>query len=70
MVDLYNMETATLILTKEEIEQFKQFQKNIVMFNILLENGAFEVQFGKCILNFYQGTLQNIVKEEIIYKRA
>lgn len=69
MVDPYNMETATLILTKEEIEQFKQFQKNIVLFNILLDNQVFEMQFGKVILNIAWGELQNIVKEEMVYKK-
>ena len=69
MVDHYNMKTATLILTKEEIEQFKVFQKNIVLFNLLLENKVFDMQFGKVILNIAYGELQNIVKEEMVHRK-
>lgn len=68
MVDHYNMTTATLILTKEEIEQFKQFQKHIKFFNIILESGIFNIGFGKGIISFYAGELVNIVKEESVYQ--
>jgi hypothetical protein len=69
MVDLYNMETAKLILTKKEIEQFKQFQKHIELFNILLSAGALEIKYGKAILTFFNGELVNLVKEESVYQR-
>jgi len=69
MVDHYNMTTATLILTKEEIEQFKQFQKHIELFNILLSSGSLDIKYGKAILTFFNGELVNVVKEESVYQR-
>lgn len=62
------MKTATLILTENEIEQFKLFQKNIVLFTIMEQQKVFEMQFGKCILNIAFGKLQNIVKEEVVFR--
>lgn len=69
MEDLYNMETAKLILTKEEIEQFKQFQKHIELFNILLSAGTFNIKYGKAVLTFFNGELVNLIKEESVYQR-
>jgi hypothetical protein len=62
------MKTATLILTENEIEQFKLFQKNIVLFTIMEKQKVFDMQFGKCILNIAFGKLQNIVKEEVVFR--
>ena len=63
------METAKLILTKEEIEQFKQFQKHIELFNILLASGVFDIKYGKAIITFFNEELVNVVKEESVYQR-
>ncbi len=63
------METATLILTKEEIEQFKLFTKYRDLFAILEKEKAFEIQFGKIILNFAFCELQNVIKEQVVFKK-
>ena len=67
MVDHYNMTTATLILTKEEIEQFKQFQKHIEMVNMIIQSGIFDIGYGKGIITFCDNKIVNIVKEESVY---
>jgi len=67
MVDPYNMEKATLILTKEEIEQFKQFQKHIEMVNMIIQSGIFDIGYGKGIITFCDNKIVNIVKEESVY---
>lgn len=38
-------------------------------FGIIIDSGAFEVQYGKVILNFTKGILQAITKEEGMYRR-
>ena len=62
------MET-TIILTAIDVEKFKLFQKHYDLFSKLEENEIFKMQFGKCILNIAFGTLQNIVKEEVVYRK-
>jgi hypothetical protein len=61
------MTTATLILTKEEIEQFKQFQKHIEMINMIIVSGIFDIGYGKGIITFCDNKIVNIVKEESVY---
>lgn len=62
------MET-TLILSPTEIETFKRFQKYHDLFVTMENVGVFDIGFGKATLNYAGGILQNIVKEEIVYKR-
>ena len=62
------MET-TIILDNEEAELFKSFQRHHDLFKHLEEKEAFSVKFGKVILNIDFGQVQNIVKEEIVWKR-
>ena len=63
------METVTIFLTKEEADKFKTYQQYHDVFMVLLSKGVFDVQFGKCIMNFAFGKLQNVVKEEIVWKK-
>lgn len=63
------MNDITIILTTEDAEKFKVFQKYYALFNMLIEKGVFNIQFGKCILNIAYGEVQNVVKEEVIYKK-
>lgn len=60
---------ATIVLTKEEIEDFKVFLKYRDIFRILDDQKALDIRFGKCTLNFAFGELQTVVKEEALYKR-
>lgn len=61
--------TVTLILKPLEAEQFITFQKYYEVFIKLQESNALDIQFGKCVLNFAFGELQNIVKEVVVYKK-
>lgn len=38
------------------------------IFNKLIKSGAFNLEFGKVTLNFAFGELQNIVKEEMVWR--
>jgi len=60
---------TTVILTPTEAEQFIRFQKHHALFVIMEEAGAFDIGYGKVILNVAGGVVQNIVKEEIMWKR-
>ena len=59
----------TLILTNEEAEMFKHYMKYHDLFVTMEAVGAFNVQYGKVILNCAGGLVQNIVKEEIAWRR-
>ena len=63
------MQTVTLILSTEEAEAFKLFQQYHNVFIALLATGALDIQYGKCVLNFAHGELQNIVREEVAWKK-
>lgn len=39
------------------------------VFTALKQSNALSVKYGKIILNFAGGFLQNVVKEEMIFKR-
>lgn len=39
------------------------------VFTAIKQSNALEIKYGKVILNFAGGHLQNIVKEEMLYKR-
>lgn len=53
------MPTANIIITEKEAD----------IFTALKESGALDITAGKVILNFHGGLLQNIVKEELKWKR-
>ncbi len=58
-----------VFLSPVEAELFKKYQEHHWLFEELERSGAFNVQFGKVILNVAFGQVQNIVKEEVVYKR-
>lgn len=63
------MEQIAVYLTQEETEKFKEFSKHYDLFITLQQKGIFEIKFGKCTLNFANGVLQNVIKEEVVWKR-
>lgn len=63
------MDNVTVILTQIEAEQFKRFQEHFNLFTEMERCKVFEIQYGKAIFNFAGGLLQNIVREEMVYKR-
>ena len=58
-----------IVLSDEDVTKFLAFQKHYGLFTIMQSAGAFDVQYGKVILNIAGGIVQNIMKEEIVYKR-
>lgn len=64
------MDNVTIILTTPEAQMFKDFQQFHSTFALLIEKGVFDIQFGKAILNFQHGELQNIIKEEVVYRKT
>ena len=60
---------VTVILTPIETDQFIAFQKYYDLFLKLQDTKALEIGFGKCIINIAFGEVQNIVKEEVVYKK-
>jgi hypothetical protein len=63
------MENTTVFLTPLDAKKFLLFQKYYAVFDSLDKNGVFNMQFGKATLNFAHGELQNVIKEEMIFKR-
>ena len=62
-------EMVTVFLTQEDVDKFVQFQKHYELFTIMNEKKVFDVGFGKVIFNIAFGEVQNIVKEEIVWKK-
>ena len=56
-------------ITIADQDMFLRFQKYHDLFKMLETKGVFDIQYGKATLNFAHGELQNVVKEEIIYKK-
>lgn len=62
------MET-TIILTDTEAELFKKFMKYRELFITMELTGVLDIQYGKATFNFAAGVLQNIQRDEIVWKR-
>lgn len=69
-MDKLDTTEVTIILTTPEAMMFREFQQFHATFVLLVEKGVFDIQFGKATLNFQQGQLQNITKEEIVWRKA
>lgn len=68
-MDKLDTTEVTIILTTPEAMMFREFQQFHATFALLVEKGVFDIQFGKATLNFQQGQLQNITKEEIVWRK-
>lgn len=70
---------VTIVISNSEAVQFREFQKNHRFFQeyrkfhetfaTITKSGVFDIKYGKAILNFSQGELQNVTIEEIKYKK-
>lgn len=63
------MQTTVIHLTPIEAQLFLDFQKYHETFALLIKNGIFDIQYGKCTLNIAHGLVQTIVREDVVYKR-
>ena len=62
-------EQITIFLTPPEATLFKSFQEYHNTFTLLCQKGVFATKFGKVILNFADGELKTIEKQEVIYHK-
>lgn len=62
------META-VYLTETDAKLFLDFQKHHKIFETLSTQGAFDVGYGKVIMNFAMNELQNVVIEEVVWRK-
>lgn len=60
---------TVIYLPDLEAQQFIVFQQRFAVFNLLEKGGVFNIQYGKAVLNFADGDLKTITKEEVIYKK-
>jgi len=61
----------TILIPNDETgRRWLLFQKHYDAFVALEQAGVFGIQYGKAVLNFNAGLLQNITKEEVVYKRT
>jgi hypothetical protein len=63
------MNEVTIFLTSMEAEKFKQFQQYHDVFVLLVDKGVFDIKYGSAILNFADGQLQNLTKNEIVWRK-
>jgi hypothetical protein len=61
------METVTILLNPTDAELFKRFQQHHAVFALMMENGAFDIAWGKATIMFQDGKVKSITKEEIVY---
>ena len=61
----------TIDLTNEDAELFLSFRKNQDVFSVLDKQGIFDIKNGSVEIHFdAAGTMANIVKHEVIYRRG
>lgn len=58
-----------ITLTDKDAKKFVSFQKHYDIFTTMELVGAFDVQYGKVILNYAAGIVQNIEVNQIAWKR-
>lgn len=59
----------TIFISESDAIKWQQFQKNYEIINILMAKGIFDIKYGKATLNFAQGQLKNVTKEEIVWHK-
>ncbi len=63
------MDKIPIFVPNEEAKQFLLFQKHYDLFVALEASGALNIGYGNCVINFSAGVVQNISKNEVVYKR-
>lgn len=62
MIQLIKLEVSEL-----DARAFVEFQKNYDLFSQLAKHT--DMQFGKIILNIAHGQVQNVIREEMVFKK-
>ncbi len=63
------MDKVAIYIPDSEAKQFLLFQKHYELFIALEQSGALNIGYGNCVINFAGGVVQNISKNEVVYKR-
>jgi len=63
------IEEIAIFMSPTEAERFKLFQKYHKLFTELEKAQVLEIGFGKVTINIAFKEVQNIVKEEVVYKK-
>ncbi len=59
----------TIFLTPPDAELFRSYQQFHATFALLVKQGVFDIKYGKAVLNFSNGELQTITKEETVWHK-
>lgn len=62
------MKEINIFLNEEEAKKWLEYQKHYNTFMLMIKHGIFDIKFGKAILNFANGELQNLTKDEIVWR--
>lgn len=64
------MEIINILIPNDEVGQkWLIFQQDFQFYSTIINSGISNIQYGKAILNFNNGVLQSIQREEVVYKR-
>jgi len=64
------MDDIIITLSTPEAIIFRDYQKYHDVFVMLQKQGVFDINFGKCTINFANGMVQSVSKEEVIYRKT
>jgi hypothetical protein len=59
----------TIFMSESDVERWKYFQLHYTSFVTLIDNKAFDVGYGKTILNFNDSKLKSLTKEEVLWRK-
>lgn len=60
---------TVITLTPVDAERFVRFQKHYELFEIMENAGVFDIGYGKAIINIAGNVVQNVVVEEVKWRR-
>lgn len=63
------MDKIAIFVPDNEAKQFLLFQKHYNLFDALDKSGALNISYGNCVINFANGHVQSISKNEVVYKK-
>lgn len=61
--------TVTIFLDPQDAKLFIEFQRNHALFELLVAHRVFDIGYGKITMNFANGEIQTISRDEVIYKK-
>lgn len=59
-----------VFMVNEDAKKFLEFQKHYDLISILLKNEVYNMKYGNVQLNFSDGNLMSVTKNETIWKKS